>query len=322
MDSAYRKKAKKMTKRDDFDKGLKGKFRFAVILTACIFLMELFGGLWSNSLALLSDSAHVFMDLFALALSWFALYISSFPPSDTRTYGWHRSEVFASFINGISLFVVSGVIFYEAYERIISPPHVKSTGMLVVASIGLVANIIVAAKLKEHSHDDLNVRSAFLHVLGDALASVGVIIGGIIIYFTGLFVVDPIISVFIGLILIVGATRIILESSHILLEGVPKGIDINKVAETIKAIDDVKGLHSLHIWSICSNLYALSAHVEIDDKASNRQKSILQKIKEKLTHDFHISHTTLQIECEECTGDDLIKPINHSHKRLKVGHNH
>ena len=199
-----------MTKKDDFDRGLKEKFRFAVILTACIFLMELIGGLWSNSLALLSDSAHVFMDLFALALSWFALYISSFPPSDTRTYGWHRSEVFASFINGISLFVVSGVIFYEAYERIISPPHVKSTGLRVVASIGLVANIIVAAKLKEHSHDDLNVRSAFIHVLGDALASVGVIIGGVIIYFTGLFVVDPIISVLIGLILIVGSTIIIM----------------------------------------------------------------------------------------------------------------
>ncbi|MEE8424147.1 MAG: cation diffusion facilitator family transporter [Thermodesulfobacteriota bacterium] len=311
-----------MKKRDDFDRRLKEKFRFAVILTACIFFMELFGGFWTNSLALLSDSAHVFMDFFALGLSWFALYISAFPPSDTRTYGWHRSEVFASFINGISLFVVAGVIFYEAYERIFSPPHVKSMGLLVVATIGLIANIIVAVKLKEYSHDDLNIKSAFYHVLGDAVASVGVIIGGVIIYFTGLFVVDPIISVFIGLILLVGATKITLESSHILLEGVPKGTDINKVAETIKAVEGVSGLHSLHVWSICSNLYALSAHVEIEDDARNNQKSILTKIEKELTHGFHISHTTLQIECEECKGDDLIKPMNHSHKGHQAGHNH
>ena len=150
----------------------------------------------------------------------------------------------------------------------------------------------------------------------------GVIIGGIVIYFTGFFVADPIISVFIGLILLVGATRVILESSHILLEGVPKGTDINKVAETIKAVEGVSGLHNLHVWSICSNLYALSAHVEIEDAARNNQKRVLTKIEEKLTHDFHISHTTLQLECEECTGDDLIKPMNHSHKGIKASHTH
>ncbi len=309
-----------MKKKDDFDKGLKKKFRFALILTACIFFMELVGGFWTNSLALLSDSAHVFMDFFALALSWFALYISFLPPSDTRTYGWHRSEVFASFINGISLFVVAGVIFYEAYERIISPPHVKSAGMFIVATIGLIANIIVAVKLKEYSHDDLNIKSAFYHVLGDAIASVGVIIGGLVIHFTGLFVADPIISIFIGLILLVGATKVTLESSHILLEGVPKGTDINKVAETIKAVEGVSGLHNLHVWSICSNLYALSAHVEIEDDSRDNQKSILTKIEKELTHNFHISDTTLQIECEECS-DDLIKPMNHSHKN-HLGHNH
>src|SRR3989337_465831 len=143
---------------------LRGRFKLAIFLTAITFLAEAIGGLTFNNLALLSDSAHVFMDVFALSLSWLALYICSMPPTETRTYGWHRSEVFAAFINGVTLLFVSLIIFYEAYQRLISPPEVRAIGTTVVASIGLVVNIIVASWLKGHSHDDLNIRSAYLHV--------------------------------------------------------------------------------------------------------------------------------------------------------------
>ncbi|MFQ5901420.1 MAG: cation diffusion facilitator family transporter [Thermodesulfobacteriota bacterium] len=307
---------------DGFNKTLTKRFRFAVILTSATFVMEIVGGIMTNSLALLSDAGHVFMDVFALGLSWFALYISASPPTDTRTYGWHRAEVFASFINGASLLVVAGIIFYEAISRTLNPPMVKSVGMLVFAVIGLIVNIVVAISLKDHSPEDLNIRSAFLHVMGDLLASVGVIIGGVIIYFTGLLVVDPIISILIGLIILIGAVRIILESSNVLLEGVPKGVDLNKVAKAIKGSDSVRDLHSLHIWSICYNVYALSAHIEIKNKARDSQKSIIQEINNMLSHNFHITHTTLQIECEECFGEEVIKPIKHRHRHPEGIHQH
>ncbi len=290
---------------------LRGRFKLAIALTAVIFFAEAAGGFLFNSLALLSDAAHVFMDVFSLALSWLALYICSMPPTETRTYGWHRSEVFAAFINGVTLLFVSLIIFYEAYQRLLSPLEVKGLGTMVVALIGLIVNIIVASWFKGHTHEDLNIRSAYLHIVWDAVASVGVLLSGAVIYYTGWFIADPIISIGIGAIIIIGAVRIILDSAHILLEGVPKDVDIRKIVEDIKGIDGVNGIHTLHIWSICSNIHAMSAHIDIKEGARDRRGEIVALINERLAKNYHIFYTTLQAECEGCSADQLFRIMEH-----------
>ena len=180
------------------DKDIAGRLNLAVLFTAVTLVAEIIGGLWTNSLALLSDAAHVFLDLFALLLSLGAIKLAALPPSGTRTYGWHRTEIFASFINGLTIFIIAIGIFYHAFGRLLEPEAVDSLPMFVIAALGLVMNILAALALKEHSHEDLNVRSALLHVIGDASASVGVVIGGIIMYYYQWYILDAIISTGIG----------------------------------------------------------------------------------------------------------------------------
>jgi len=302
----------------DIDGALKSRLVLSIALTAVIFLTELVGGYLTNSLALISDAAHVFMDVFALALSWFAIYISEMPPSETRTWGLHRVEVFVAFINSFILFVLIMFIFYEAYHRFTDPEPVKSVGVMVVATVGLVVNFVVALWLRHFAESDMNIRSAFIHVVGDAAASVGVIIGAVVIYYTGWFPIDPLMSVGIGLIIIYGAFGIMKDSSHVLLEGVPREIDFNKVMEDIKSAGGVSGVHSLHIWSICHNVHALSAHLDIVPTERWRMGAIFDEINEKLADDYHIFYTTLQAECSGCNPDDLFGKVVHKERN----HNH
>ena len=201
------------------DTHITGKLKIAIGLTAVTLAAEVFGGFWTNSLALLSDAAHVFLDLFALVLSLAAIKLATLPASDRHTFGYHRSEVFASFINGLTVFLMAIGILYEAWLRCASPEEIKSLPMLLIAAIGLVMNLLAAGALHSHSHDDLNVRSAFLHVIGDAAASVGVIIGGVVMYYTGWYLLDALISVAIGLLILAGAGRVLRDSVHILMEG-------------------------------------------------------------------------------------------------------
>ena len=279
---------------------LQGKFRFAVLLTIFVLGIEIVGGILSNSLALLSDAAHVFSDSLSLIMSWLAIYLSTRPATSSRTYGYHRTEVFAAFINGVSLIAISGWIFYEATQRFIEPEPVKSKEMLVVAIIGFIANMAIVWLFHGEGHKSLNVRSAVLHVIGDALASVGVIVGGVVIYWTGWFVVDPILSGGIGIIILIGSFRVTKEAVHILLEASPKHADAHKVAACINAIDSVKDVHDMHIWSLCSNYLALSTHVSIAEDASRSSHELRQEINDKLQTQFSIFHTTIQIEQVGC----------------------
>jgi cobalt-zinc-cadmium efflux system protein len=255
------------------------------------------------------------MDVLALGLSLFAIYIAALPPSEKRTFGYHRAEVLAAFLNGITLLIVAIFIFYKSYYRFLNPQEVESTGMLAVAAVGLVVNVVVAVWLSGHAGHDLNVKSAYFHVMGDAVASVGVIAAGVIIHFTGWYRVDAIISAVIGVIIVAGAVRIIEESTHILLEGVPRDITLGDVIESMTAIEGVTGVHSLHVWSICHNIYALSAHVDIDTAASGRQGAILEAVNERLAERHHIFYTTLQAECSGCVTNDVLREIAHSHRR-------
>ena len=279
---------------------LQGKFRFAVLLTIFVLGIEIVGGILSNSLALLSDAAHVFSDSLSLIMSWLAIYLSTRPATSSRTYGYHRTEVFAAFINGVSLIAISGWIFYEATQRFIEPEPVKSKEMLVVAIIGFIANLAIVWLFHGEGHKSLNVRSAVLHVIGDALASVGVIVGGVVIYWTDWFVVDPILSGGIGIIILIGSFRVTKEAVHILLEASPKHADAHKVAACINAIDSVKDVHDMHIWSLCSNYLALSTHVSIAEDASRSSHELRQEINDKLQTQFSIFHTTIQIEQVGC----------------------
>lgn len=304
------------------DKSIAARFKYAIFLTTLTLVAEVAGGIWTNSLALLSDAAHVFLDLFALFLSLAAIKLAAFPSSDTRTFGWHRMEVFASFINGASVFLIALGIFYEAWGRLFKPEEVKSLPMFVIAAVGLIMNLIAASALHHHSHDDLNVKSAFLHVVGDAAASVGVIIGGIVIYFTHMYVLDAIISIGIGFVIFWGAWRVLRESSHILLEGAPRGMSTVEVGGAIRTVPGVNDVHHLNIWTICSHILAMSAHIDIEPDYKANQAGVLRDIEELLLQRYHISHTTLQVECTMCIDTPVLKNLHHRPRKGHHDHGH
>jgi cobalt-zinc-cadmium efflux system protein len=292
------------------NKDTQTRFIYSVAFTGTIFLAELIGGIWTGSLALLSDSAHVFMDLFALVLSLLAVRISSRPADDRHTYGFHRYEVLAALINGISLGIIALGIFYEAIQRWQSPVEIRGTYMLIIAAVGLMVNILVAIILgrDEHVHDngrvhvDLNVRSAFLHVIGDAVSSVGVIIAAVLIQWTHALWLDAAVSVLIGLMILAGSYRVVRSAVHILIEGVPEGIAIDEVSNSMMGVEGIDSIHDLHVWNICSGHIALSAHIVSHQRRSADDDTKRQRLNSVLAEKFRINHTTLQFEsiaCEE-----------------------
>jgi cobalt-zinc-cadmium efflux system protein len=281
------------------EENLNKNLKIAIILTSIIFFMELIGGVLSNSLALLSDSAHVFMDVVALLLSYGAIKISARPSNSSMTFGYHRFEIFASLINGVTIIGIAFFIFYEAYERIFYPPVVKGAQVLVIATIGLIVNSWAALKL--HGHSDLNIKSAYLHVIGDALASVAVIAGAVIILLTGNNIIDPMLSIFIAAMLLYGAFRLVIGSMRILLEFAPKHVDAFRLSKEIMVFNGIKGVHDIHIWSICSNIHAMSAHIQVDRMHVHQTETFISDISKMVSDKFNIMHATLQFECAECT---------------------
>ena len=276
------------------------RFVLALALTGLIFLAEFIGGFWTHSLALLSDSAHVFMDAFALGLSYLAIRAAKLPADDNHTYGFHRMQVLAAFINGATLFLIAFEILREAWNRFQNPEAVSAGPMLVIAVIGLIVNLIVAFTLSKHDHDDLNTRSAFLHVLGDALASVGVIAVGVILLFVDWFWLDPLVSVMIGILILFSSGRILKESIHILAEGMPEGMTATSIAESMRKVTGVSQVHDLHVWTVAPGYIALSAHVTIEDQALSQTAEMMTALKETLHEGYEIQHTTIQFECTNC----------------------
>jgi len=287
------------------------RLRLAIPLTGSVFLVEFVGGIWTGSLALLSDSLHVLFDTTALALSLAAIVLAAKPPTDRHSYGLHRMEIIAALINGLVLFLVSGWILYESVERLIEPRGVHTVGMLLIAAIGFAVNLTVTALLHHHHHHDLNVRGAYLHVLGDTLASAAVIVGGAVMYFTGWYVIDPVLGFAIGLLLLWGSGRLIVESLHILMEGVPRGLSVESVADAVRKIPGVNDFHRIHIWSLCSHIRALSAHIVVDTGQQRRPEEILEEVNAMLRDRYHITHTTLQSECLDCRGEGNLSTLLH-----------
>ncbi|MEH7236654.1 cation diffusion facilitator family transporter [Bacillus sp. JJ1562] len=281
---------------DEVREGNKKGLLIALIITSGIMLLEFFGGLITNSLALLSDSGHMLSDASSLFLSLVAFWFATRPASPKKTYGFYRFEILAALFNAVTLFIIAGFIVYEAFDRFFEPPTVASGTMMIIAGIGLLANLLSAWSLisKGDVKNNVNLRSAYLHVLGDALGSVGAIIAGLLMLLFEWYIADPIISVVVAFLILKSAWGVLTHSIHILMEGTPITIDQKEVKATLEEIDGVIDVHDLHIWTITSGMDSLTCHILIKDDHDSQE--ILQQAIDKIREEFKIEHTTIQIE--------------------------
>jgi cobalt-zinc-cadmium efflux system protein len=293
----------------------------SLVVTAAYIVLLLVAGLRAHSLALLSEAGHNLSDFFALLLSWGAVYLQSRGPNPRKTFGYNRAGVLAAFINGVSLVLISFYIWYEAFNRLLHPVEVHAGLMIWVAAAGVVMNGAIALVLMRGNRD-INIRSAILHEIGDTLSTAAVIAGGIAIEFTGQRWIDPALSVGIGVMILWSSIGIIRESLNILLEGIPRGMQLGRIEECICRIPGVNSVHDLHVWSIGSDTHSLSCHVGIDDMRASESEAILRTIRSELETRFHIHHTTIQFEhvaCEVAHG--CVIPVSPGHEH-EPGHSH
>ena len=271
-----------------------GRLRLALVLTFIYMLAEGFGGWLTNSLALIADAGHMFTDVVALSLTLGAIWFGARPATAKKTFGYYRLEILAAFVNGIVLVLISAWVIYEAVRRWQSPPDVNGLRLTIIAFGGLIVNIIAAKLLHSDHKHDLNMRAAWLHVMGDLLGSVTAIVAGVLIVAFGWLWADPVCSVLISLIIIFGAWRLIIESVNVLLEGTPAHINLAAVEQTILDTNGVGGVHDLHVWTISSGIEALSAHISHDETVVHSE--LLVKVREKLHERFGLDHLTIQME--------------------------
>jgi cobalt-zinc-cadmium efflux system protein len=290
------------------------RLQLSLAATVLFIVVEIAAGLQARSLALLSDAGHNFTDALALLLASFAFYVESKPPDSTKTYGYQRAGVLAAFVNALALVLLAGYIFYESYLRLRAPQEVAEKIMIAVAALGLAVNLGIMFGLRSASRRDLNVRSAFIHMLGDAISSVGIIIGGLVIGWTGYHWIDPLLSMLIGLLILWTAWDIIKESLNILLEGLPRSLRLDAVVQAVRRVPGVIDVHDVHIWSLASHTHALSCHVMIDDLPPSASDSILRSVNDMLAARFHITHTTIQFEHALCEISGAgCAPTRHQH---------
>jgi cobalt-zinc-cadmium efflux system protein len=272
------------------------RLKWALIISSIYFFAELIAGFLTNSLALLSDAGHMLSDVGALSLSLFAFRMARRPATLSSTYGFHRVEILAALFNGLSLWLIVGIIFAAAYSRFSHPPVVASYGMMIVAVLGLVVNLVAAAILHGGHHQNLNLRGAFLHVISDAVGSVGAIIAGAVMWTTGWYLADPLIGVLISMLILFSSWSLVKDSLSVLMQTVPKGIRLEEVRQTIEAVDGVSAVHDLHIWAVTSDIFTLSAHAVVANGGDFHQ--VLNGIEDTLKERFNIEHTTIQLEIE------------------------
>ncbi len=274
---------------------------YSTVATILFVLIEFGAGIQAHSLALLSDAGHNVTDALALLLALFGVYLQSKPADDIKTYGYHRGGVLAAFLNALTLIVFSFYLLYESYQRILKPEIVHESTMIIVAGLGILVNlgILIALKRSGDSHD-LNIRAAAVHMLGDALSSVAIVIGAVAIHYTGWLLIDPILSILIGVMIIWSAIDVTRESLNILLEGLPRGLELKSVTGAMRSVDGVVDVHDLHIWSLGSSAHALSCHVLIEDVPPSESDCILKSINCLLSDKFHIHHSTIQFEHARC----------------------
>ena len=288
--------------------------KWSFLATLLFVAVEVIAGMHAGSLALISDAGHNFTDALSLVLAAIGVYLQSKPADDVKTYGYHRAGVLTAFVNALTLIGIAFFIFYEAWQRFMHPRHVEEWTMFWVAVAALALNGGIMWSLHREKNHDLNIRAAFVHMLGDAISSVGIIAGAIAIHFTGLDAIDPVLSVLIGALIIWTAWDIIQESLNVLLEGLPRGMELSEVTGAMKKLDGVIDVHDLHIWSLGSSAHALSCHVLIEDMPPSESNTILQRINEVLCR-FDIHHSTIQFEHTKCeTPCSILVTHDHEHE--------
>jgi len=285
----------------------KRSLQLALAITTVFFIVELAGGLMSGSLALVSDAGHMLSDVMALLLSLGALTLAALLPTKERTYRFRRAEIFAAFLNSLLLIGVSAILLWEAYQRLMAPSPIASGLMGAVAVVGLIANLGVAFLL--HGSHNLNIRSAFLHVIGDAVSSVAVIIAAVWIAFTGQVIIDPLLSGLIAVLIIASAAGILRETLGILLQFTPPSVDFDTVIADMASVSGVAGVHHVHIWSLSSDLHVLDAHVYSHEQDVARIDDMKREIRKRLKK-YHIYHSTLEFEHEECEECSIVEPLH------------
>jgi cobalt-zinc-cadmium efflux system protein len=288
--------------------------RWSLAATLAFVVVQFTAGLTAGSLALISDAGHNLTDALALGLAMFGIYLQGKPADDSRTFGYHRGGVLAAFVNALLLILLSLYLFYESWERLLSPQPVQETTMIVVAGLGIVLNLAIMMGLR-HERSDVNIRAAWLHMLGDALGSVAIIAGAVIIHYTGWLAIDPILSILIGGLIIWTAADVTRESLNILLEGMPTGMELAAVKDAMRGVPGVIDVHDVHVWSLGSRDHALSCHAVINDMPPSESEKILNGIRDVLEQDFHIHHATVQFEHRPCPATEECT-MSHRHEHL------
>ncbi|GGJ96467.1 cadmium, cobalt and zinc/H(+)-K(+) antiporter [Lentibacillus kapialis] len=294
-----------------------------IIITAFM-IVEVIGGFVTNSLALLSDAGHMLSDSISLGVGFAAFVMGEKVANYSKTYGYKRFEILAAVFNGAALIGISLYIFFEAYKRFVNPPEVASAGMLIIATIGLIVNIVVAVVMMRggDTEENLNLRAAFLHVLGDLLGSVGAIIAALLIMLFGFGWADPLASVLVALLVLISGWRVTKDAVHVLMEGTPKSVELDDIIQTIEALPEIVDIHDLHVWSITSGENALSCHAVVDGSLSvNESQQLLETIEHKLEHKG-IGHVTIQMESRDHQHVDSLLCQNEQESGPSPGHSH
>ena len=276
------------------------RVRLALALTALFMVVEVAGGLLSGSLALLADAGHMLTDTMALALAALAFRVSARPADSKRSFGYHRFQILAAFVNGLTLLLIVGWILFEALQRFMDPPGVTGELMLAVAAAGLIVNIVVFAILHGGDQENLNIRGAALHVLGDLLGSVAAIIAAVVIIMTGWMPIDPLLSVVVVALILRSAWLLVKRSSHILLEGTPEWLDVEEMQKSVtEGVPQVCGIHHVHVWGLTPQYLMLTMHVIVDRQHGNTT-AVVRRVKALLAEEFGIRHSTIEVETGEC----------------------
>lgn len=280
------------------------RLKIGIILNLVFALAEFIAGMAAGSLALVGDAWHNFGDVIALALSWVALRQAERPATGRKTFGYHRASILAALGNGLALIGITLWLFYEAVQRLRQPELPEAAVMMAVAGAGFLMNLAVAVSLKRSTRD-ISVRSAYLHLMSDAFVSLGVVAAGGFILLTGWGLIDPLLSLVIGVLILVGSWDIAMEALNVLMEGVPRGIHVDRVLDALRSLPEVKDTHDLHVWSLSSHVYALSCHIQVADLPVSEGTQLLDRISRMLKERFGIAHTTIQLEAEACPPQDM-----------------
>lgn len=287
--------------------GLTLRLMATMALNFIITVAEIIGGLLAGSLSLISDALHNFSDGVSVLLSYFAIKLKQRDYSSRHTFGFKRSEIFAAAINATVLVGISCYLFYEAVHRFLHPQPIKGLLMISVAVVGLAANVVGTWLLHRDASRSINIRSAYLHLLTDALSSLGVLTGGVLIYFWNIYWVDPLLTIVIGVYIIIESFQILSQSVHILMEGAPPDIEIEKLRKIVEAFPEVRNIHHVHLWMVGENDVHLEAHVNVQDMLVSQSDDLRKRMEERLTAELGIRHITLQFECDQCPEEGLIK---------------